>query len=180
MSDALSGIEKYNITKSMMNEYLDIMQRMDSESAEEIEILKQDTTLDFTAATMYNWYKSAIGYAIKSSNEAMITQLSSNYREAKNAIDLDDISKEISGLYNCAFEFKKAELDLESIAKMSNEPFDEGSMTKMQSNIDRFSSSIKYAITRSFGMLTSTAKYLKNNVIELKNISKNFTRHFVH
>jgi hypothetical protein len=71
---------------------------------------------------MTNWYKSTMSYAIKLSNEAMngydksrynemISQLLPEYQKAKNEIDLDYVSNEITGLYNCVFEFKKSRIE---------------------------------------------------------------------
>ena len=32
---------------------------------------------------------------------------------------IDDVGSEISGLYNCAFEFKNAEMNLQAVAKLA-------------------------------------------------------------
>ena len=43
------------------------------------------------------------------------------HNDALNKTEFDDVSNEISALYNCAYEFKKAEMDIEAIANISQE-----------------------------------------------------------
>jgi hypothetical protein len=162
-------------TLSMFKEYSKIMNKMDPESAKELLDLNNDTTESFSTATITNWTKSALGYAIQNGYTDAIPPLKAMHQEAKDKMELDDIGNEISGLYDCAFEFKKGELNLESIANMSENRLDKESLSKMESNLDSLGSSIRTAITRAYGMMTLTAKHVKDTIIpQLKNISKSF------
>jgi hypothetical protein len=75
-----------------------------------------------------------------------------------NKPDIDDVGSEISGLYNCAFEFKNAEMNLHTVAKLVENTVDQESLPVVESHIDRFGSVLRNAIIRAYGMLTSTAK----------------------
>ena len=138
----------------MTEKYEQHMADLDPESSAEMGNLIVNGTLeDPTAATLASWTKTAVGHAIQKNRLDVAQNLKGLHEEAVNKTDVDDIGSEISGLYNCAFELKNTELDLEAVANLSEKK--EDSLPLIDSLIDRMGSALKITAIRTFGMLTS-------------------------
>jgi hypothetical protein len=158
----------------MSEKYKHMMQELDRESwVEMVNLTNSGTIEEPTPATLASWTKSAVGYAIQKNKLDIERSLKVLHEEAVNSCGVDDIGSEISGLYNCAFEFKDAEMNLEAVAKLAENTVDEESLPAVESHIDRFGSVLRNAIIRAYGMLTSSAKDLKDKIIHnLKDTAK--------
>ena len=157
--------------------YLDMMESLDPDSAESLKQLIDDPINNINNATMANWTKSVMPIAIQSGNSIIVSQVKSMHNEALNKIEFDNVTDEITALYNCAYEFKKAEMDLEAIANISDEKIKDEPLKKIESHLDNFTSSMETAVTRTFGMLSSAAKNLKNKIIpKLKESAKELVK----
>ena len=151
---------------NMSGRYKQMMQELDPESSNEMEdLINSGELAEPSPATMASWTKSAVGYAIQMSRLDIAQGLKALHEEAVNKTDIDDVGSEISGLYNCAFEFKNAEMNLQMIAKLAENTVDEESLPAVDSHIERFGKGLRSAIMRAYGMLTSTAKDLKDKIM---------------
>jgi hypothetical protein len=161
-----------DVTK-MYEQYKQHMAVLDPESSTEMDnLIASGTLVEPTPATLASWTKTAAGYAVQKNRLNIADRLKGLHEEAVNITDVDDIGSEISGLYNCAFEFKNAELNLEAVAKLS-EKKEKESVPLIDYLIDGISSTLRNTTIRSFGMLTSTVKDFKDNVLsKLKGTAK--------
>jgi hypothetical protein len=148
--------------EDMLSKYSDMMESIDPDSAVSLNQLRNDPTNKINNATIASWTKSVVGHVIQSGKSATVSPLKLMHDKALEKTEFDDVSNEISSLYDCALEFKKAEMNIEDIANISKERIKDDSLKKMESNLDSVYSSIETAIIRSFGMLSSPVKYLKN------------------
>jgi uncharacterized protein YjbI with pentapeptide repeats len=163
-------------TKDTLVTYLNMMKTIDPESGESLEQLINDPTNDVNNATIASWTKSVVGYLTQSGNFATIPPLKLMHNKALEKTEFDDVSTEITSLYDCAFEFKKAEMNIEDIGNILQNKIEDDSLKKIEFNIDNFNSSLKIATTRAFGILLNPVKYLKNEIIpRLKDMMKNFS-----
>ncbi|MDF2736525.1 MAG: hypothetical protein K0S93_381 [Nitrososphaeraceae archaeon] len=162
--------------EDMLDDYYNMMEYIDYDSAESLKQLINDPTNNVNNATIASWTKSAVGHAIQSGNSDIVSPLKLMHDKALKKTEFVDVSNEISSLYDCAFEFKKAEMNIEDIANISQKRIKVDSLNKMKSNLDNFNLSLKTAVIRAFGMLSNPVKYLNNDIIpKLKDMIKNFS-----
>jgi hypothetical protein len=91
-------------------------------------LMSSRTIEEPTPATFASWTKSAVGYVIQNDRPDIAERLKLLHEEALSQTDVDNIGSEISGLYNCAFEFKNAQMNLEAVAKLAENTVDEESL----------------------------------------------------
>lgn len=119
-------------------------------------------------ATVVNWVDSGIDRAKELGDKGSEEQLNILLGELAKESTIAGMNSELSTLYLSGYDLQNAEVNLQTIASMSEKTITGGKKSFIKRYADRFYGSVEGAVKRIQGRVTGGLKNLKGKVEDLK------------